>query len=113
MSKKIAIGIIALLIAALAYVQLITVPGVDADMNAVIDLGPYEISEDAQSLHDTLYVADLHADSLMWRRDTTKRHDRGHVDLPRLREGGVDFQIFSAVTKALASSSVNMMGGRR
>lgn len=100
MIKKIAIGLIALLIAAFAYVQLITVPGVDAQMNAVIDLGPYEISEDAQSLHDTLYVADLHADSLMWRRDTTKRHDRGHVDLPRLREGGVDFQIFSAVTKS-------------
>ncbi len=36
----------------------------------------------------------------MWRRDTTKRQERGHVDLPRLRDGGVDFQIFSAVTKS-------------
>ena len=100
MLKKIGLGLLVLLIAAFAYVQLVTVPGVDAEMNAVIDLGPYEISEEAQSLHDTLYVADLHADSLMWRRNTTERQTRGHVDLPRLREGSVDFQIFSAVTKS-------------
>jgi len=37
---------------------------------------------------------------LLWRRDPAKRHDYGHVDLPRLVEGGVEFQIFSAVTKS-------------
>lgn len=100
MLKKILLGLLALLIAGFAYVQLVLVPGIDAKMNGLVDLGPYEISEDAQTLHNTLYIADLHADSLMWRRDTSQRHDRGHVDLPRLREGGVDFQIFSAVTKS-------------
>jgi len=100
MFKKILIGLLVLLIAAFAYIQFIFVPNVDADMNAVIDMGPYEVSEAAQALHDTLYVADLHADSLMWRRNTTKRQTRGHVDLPRLRDGSVDFQIFSAVTKS-------------
>jgi membrane dipeptidase len=99
MFKKILMGLLILLIAAFAYVQLIIVPGTDAKMNSVIDLGPYEVSEAAQALHDTLYVAELHSDSLLWRRNTTKRHDRGHVDLPRLREGSVDFQVFSAVTK--------------
>lgn len=99
MFKKILIGLLVLLVAGFAYLQLVFVPGKDASMNAVIDLGPYEISDAAQALHDTLYVADLHADSLMWRRDTTKRQSRGHVDLPRLRDGGVDFQIFSTVTK--------------
>jgi microsomal dipeptidase-like Zn-dependent dipeptidase len=100
MFKKILIGLAVLLIAAFAYIQLIFVPGTDAKMNGVIDLGPYEVSDAAKALHDTLYIADLHADSLMWRRNTTKRQTRGHVDLPRLREGGVDFQIFSAVTKS-------------
>ncbi|MGJ8558809.1 MAG: dipeptidase [Litorimonas sp.] len=100
MFKKILIGLFVLFIAAFVYIQLVFVPNTDAKMNAVIDLGPYEVSAAAQALHDTLYVADLHADSLMWRRDTTKRHSRGHVDLPRLREGSVDFQVFSAVTKA-------------
>ncbi|MEM9599810.1 MAG: membrane dipeptidase [Pseudomonadota bacterium] len=100
MIKKIGIGLLALLLAAFTYLQLIFVPQTDAKMNAVVDLGPYAVSAAAQTLHDTLYIADLHADSLMWRRNTTKRHNRGHVDLPRLREGGVDFQIFSAVTKS-------------
>lgn len=100
MFKKILIGLLILLLIAFAYVQLIFVPNVDAQMNGVIDLGPYEVSEEAKALHDTLYIADLHADSLMWRRDTTKRHDRGHVDLPRLREGGVELQVFSSVTKS-------------
>lgn len=100
MIKKILIGIVGLLLAAFAYAQLVLVPAQDAKMNPVVDLGPYEVSEQAQALHDTLYVADLHADSLLWRRNTTKRHDHGHVDLPRLREGGVDFQVFSAVTKS-------------
>lgn len=99
MFKKILIGLLVLLVAAFAYIQLVFVPNTDARMNAVLDLGPYEVSAAAQALHDTLYVADLHADSLLWRRDTTKRQSRGQVDLPRLRDGGVDFQVFSAVTK--------------
>jgi microsomal dipeptidase-like Zn-dependent dipeptidase len=50
-------------------------------------------------VHDTAYVADLHADALLWKRDLLKRNSRGHVDLPRLRDGGVDLQVFSVVTK--------------
>ncbi|MEM7729638.1 MAG: M20/M25/M40 family metallo-hydrolase [Pseudomonadota bacterium] len=100
MLKKIGIGLLVLLLAGLAYLHFIFVPGVDASMNAVVDRGPYPVSDDAQALHDTLYIADLHADSLMWRRDATQRHARGHVDLPRLREGGVDLQLFSTVTKS-------------
>lgn len=100
MLKKILIGLLVLLLAAFAYLQFIFVPNTDAKMNAVIDMGPYEINAEAQALHETLYIADLHADSLLWRRNTTKRQTRGHVDLPRLRDGGVDFQVFSAVTKS-------------
>lgn len=55
-------------------------------------------SEAARTLHQSLTVADLHADSLLWARDLTERGDWGHVDLPRLREGNVALQAFSAVT---------------
>jgi microsomal dipeptidase-like Zn-dependent dipeptidase len=75
-------------------------PRVDADMNAVVDHAPYDISDTAAALHAELWVADLHADSLLWRRNPAKRHDYGQVDLPRLAEGGVEFQVFSAVTKS-------------
>lgn len=88
------------LILAAIYVFGVFVPGTDAKMNAVIPHAPYKVSKRAQKLHDSLYIADLHSDSLLWRRNPVKRWDRGHVDLPRLRDGGVEFQIFSAVTKS-------------
>jgi microsomal dipeptidase-like Zn-dependent dipeptidase len=50
-------------------------------------------------LHKTLFVADMHADELLWGRDPLVRVDHGHVDVPRLVEGNVAIQIFSAVTK--------------
>ena len=82
------------------YVFTILVPHTDARQNAVKDHAPYTISAPARALHNTLYIADMHTDSLLWRRDPAKRWDRGHADIPRLREGGVNFQIFSAVTKS-------------
>ena len=53
----------------------------------------------ALTLHDAASVVDLHADSLMWRRDLLAHASRGHVDLPRLREGGVALQVFAAPTQ--------------
>lgn len=84
----------------LLYSQKVLVPKVDADFNTVRAHAPYDVSLKAQKFHDTLTVADLHADTLLWKRKLTKRHDYGHVDLPRLRDGGVDIQIFSTVTKS-------------
>ena len=48
---------------------------------------PYHASDRARALHETLWVADLHADSLLWGRDLLQRSTRGHVDVPRLRRG--------------------------
>lgn len=68
--------------------------------NATRVRGPYRISEKALELHRTLTIVDLHADPLMWSRDLLKRNDHGHVDVPRLIEGGVALQVFSTVTHA-------------
>ncbi|RME76823.1 MAG: peptidase M19 [Planctomycetota bacterium] len=51
-----------------------------------------EVSERARRLHRSAIVIDLHADALLWRRDLRRRNRHGHVDFPRLREGGVDAQ---------------------
>jgi membrane dipeptidase len=48
--------------------------------------------------HQRYFVADLHADTLMWNRDMVRGTDIGHVDLPRLRAGNVSLQVFTAVT---------------
>ena len=48
----------------------------------------------------TLWVADLHADSLLWGRDLLERATRGQVDVPRLIEGNVALQVLAATTKS-------------
>ncbi|MCC8936484.1 dipeptidase [Bradyrhizobium sp. Arg68] len=59
-----------------------------------------DITPAAQALQATLDVADMHADSLLWKRDLIARSDRGHIDLPRLLEGRYALQVFSSVTKS-------------
>ncbi len=93
-------GLLALLLGGFVYSQLVLVPAVDADKNPVRPHPPHFVSLAAKNLHKTLRVADLHTDTLLWRRNPEKRHDYGHADLPRLREGGVNLQVFSAVTKS-------------
>ncbi|HTE05538.1 MAG TPA: membrane dipeptidase [Planctomycetota bacterium] len=63
---------------------------------------PVAVSDADRALHARLLVADLHADSLLWDRDLLARGTRGHADLPRLLEGNVALQVFSAVTQAPA-----------
>jgi len=53
----------------------------------------------ALKLHQNAFVADLHADSLMWNRDPASRHGRGRTDIPRMIEGGVALQAFTVVSK--------------
>lgn len=98
--KWIGILVLLLLVGGLTYVFAVVVPQTDAKMNHVVPHKAYTVSDEAKALHRTLTIADLHADALLWRRNPEKRHKRGHVDLPRLRDGGVDIQIFSAVTKS-------------
>ena len=71
--------------------------------NKIIPHPPYRISIPAQNLHDSLTIADLHSDSLLWDRDLLKRSDYGHVDIPRLIEGNVALQVFTVVTRTRSS----------
>ena len=76
-------------------------PGiVERQFNRALHPSPYQPSAQAQALHRTLIVADLHADSLLWGRNLLRRSSRGHVDLPRLVEGNVSIQAFTVVTTA-------------
>src|SRR5687767_8314456 len=45
------------------------------------------------------YLADAHADSLMWNRDLNQLSNKGHVDFPRLVKAGVRLQCFTVVTQ--------------
>ncbi|MVA98547.1 peptidase M19 [Nitratireductor sp. CAU 1489] len=72
---------------------------VERSMNQVLVAPPYEATAAARRLHETLVVADMHADSLLWGRDLLERGERGHVDVPRLIEGNVAVQMFTLVSK--------------
>jgi membrane dipeptidase len=77
-----------------------TIPGkIDRSQNKVVPVA-LNIMPAAQALQATLDVADMHADSLLWKRDLLERSDRGHIDLPRLIEGHYALQVFSSVTKS-------------
>ncbi|WP_288930131.1 dipeptidase [uncultured Maritimibacter sp.] len=76
-------------------------PGIaERDMNVVVEHDPYPVTAEGAAFHDTLLIGDWHADTLLWKRDPLERSDRGHVDIPRLIEGNVTLQVFTAVTKS-------------
>jgi microsomal dipeptidase-like Zn-dependent dipeptidase len=96
MRKLLAVALVLAIVFALA---LAIGPGqVEARLNHVTG-GSRTVSAAAAALHRRLLVADMHADALLWGRDLLKRGTRGHVDLPRLRDGNVALQAFTVVTK--------------
>ena len=92
--------IIVAVIALAAAAFFILAPGIaERDMNRVVATKLPPLSPRAGALHATLQVADMHADTLLWKRDLLDAADRGQVDLPRLMAGNVALQVFSSVTK--------------
>ena len=68
-------------------------------MNRVRGSPTQQVDQAAQTLYQQLLIADLHADTLLWNRDPSRRGRYGHVDLPRMLEARMGVQVFSAVTK--------------
>ncbi len=89
------LGVLALALAFLVFSRFV---GVERFVNTVDDEPLPPVSDEARRLHESSFVADLHADSLLFGRDLLARSSVGHVDVPRLREGGVALQIFTAAT---------------
>jgi membrane dipeptidase len=100
MKRKLPLTILLLLLT-LAAAFFIFTPGlVERKYNRTLHRPPYAVSPKARALHEQLFVADLHADSLLWNRDLLRRGDYGNLDVPRLIEGGIALQAFTIVTKA-------------
>ena len=101
-AAAIAAGTIASLAAALAGAAALggAVSGVvERRRNRVLQPRPYRALPRAVELHRSLTVVDLHADLLLWGRDLRRRASYGHVDVPRLIEGGVAIVGMAASTK--------------
>ena len=92
-----ALSILILLVAGAALL----LPGYVEGKLSHVDSRPLPpVSERAKRLHASLTIVDLHSDTLLWKRDLLDRAGRGHVDLPRMRQGNVALQLFSSVTKS-------------
>lgn len=73
---------------------------IDKKYNPIAQLPPYEVSPEAQDLFNSLeFIADLHCDALLWKRDLNQKNNFGAVDIPRLIEGKVTLQAFTIVSK--------------
>lgn len=97
--KKVLISVAVLIVASVVGVLYFGPGYLENSTNVVVEHEPYEISSEAQLLHNTLQVADLHSDTLLWARNPLDRSAIGHVDVPRLVDGNVALQVFAAVTK--------------
>lgn len=98
-AKRIVGVVVALIVVGVFIAFAVVPPMFDWRMNSVKRDEPFVPSEKTKKLHKTLFVSDLHADSLLWNRDLLAENGRGHVDIPRLAQGNVALQAFTVVTK--------------
>lgn len=106
----IGIGVLALLTLAVVFWIGANLEGF---LNRVEPVALPGVTPQAQALHAASFVADMHADSLLLRADLTQRSATGHVDLPRLQEGGVGLQFFTAATRVPLGFNVDATDGTR
>ena len=86
---------------------------IEGFLNRVVPVPLPAVSQAARSLQASSFVVDMHADSLLFGRDLLQRSAVGHVDLPRLQEGGVGLQCFTVVTKIPLGFNIERTDGHR
>ena len=103
MNKAFKIVISTLMILLLIYyLATLFVPKIiDKSHNKIRNNPPYQVSEKAQTLYNSLdFIADLHCDALLWKRNLLKDNDFGQVDIPKLLKVNIGIQSFTIVTKS-------------
>jgi microsomal dipeptidase-like Zn-dependent dipeptidase len=80
---------------------------VEQKYNRVRSQPPYTVPSDASRLHQQLFIADLHADSLLWGRNLLRRGTAGHIDIPRLQQANISLQVFTVVTTIPRNLNIN------
>ena len=93
------IGVFILLI---SYLAVSFVPKiVDKKHNQIREKGPYAVSLETSSIYNSLdFIADMHCDALLWKRDLLNDNDFGQVDIPKMIKAKVGLQAFTIVTKS-------------
>jgi len=59
----------------------------------------FALSGEAADVHSKLRVANLHADTMIWRKNLNRRSSVGSFDFPRMCDGNGALQLFLSVTE--------------
>lgn len=98
MRKRVWVPLAVVALSAIGFFGL--APGMlENSMNKIDGKELIKVSPEAEALHKSLQIVDLHSDTLMWKRDLLDPANRGHEDLARLEQGNVTLQLFSSVSK--------------
>ncbi len=97
--KKILVSLAFILLLLFALFFFVLPRQVDQRANKVLAGSYSAASARAATLHQKLFIADLHCDALLWNRDLLEANSRGAVDVPRLLAGNVALQAFTVVSK--------------
>lgn len=100
MKKRILLGALVLLATLLGATHWLLPGMIEKSINQIEPHKAYTVSPETDSLHDQLFVVDLHSDSLLWKRDLRQPGSTGHLDIPRMQKGNIALQVFSATTKS-------------
>lgn len=74
---------------------------VDSQHNQIRNEAPYLVSAESKTFYDNLdFIADMHCDALLWKRDLLRDNDFGQVDIPKMLRANVSLQAFTIVTKS-------------
>ncbi len=98
--RKAGIGALALAVVGGGLFFFVIPQYVDRSKNGLYPLTTENIHLPVPPLHKDLFVADLHADTLLWNRDILKESHFGHWDVPRMVKGNGALQTLSVVTKS-------------
>ncbi len=95
MKKVIRISFLLLATTAVLFFALVPTY-IDKSKNTVTNPGPHVKT----SWYDSIpFIADLHCDELLWDRNLLAEINYGHVDVPRMQQANMAFQVFSIVSK--------------
>src|ERR1043165_3516940 len=95
MKKALKIGGIVFVAIAIGFFAIVPTY-IDQTQNKVALRGPFVKNQWYDSIP---FIADLHCDELLWKRNFLKQMDYGHVDLPRMQQANQAFQVFTIVSK--------------
>ncbi|NOQ91508.1 MAG: peptidase M19 [Flavobacteriaceae bacterium] len=95
-------SIIFIIILVIYYLVTLIAPEiVDKEHNKIREKAPYSVSDKANEIYKALdFIADMHCDALLWKRNLLKDNDFGQVDIPKMLKANVGLQAFTIVTKS-------------